>query len=241
MTDRGRQQDREFEKEVRREADRREIRGEIERREREQAETEEGSEAPNETVAEHPDGAQPDQSEGDELRLVTRGVLANSPWRLFLSLRTVIAASFATGAYALIFPTIWQLGDTFGLPRLVGLMVASIVALIFWMIVGHDLWERSTDEAELDPRVTPAMQNAVTLLTLTVAVLISYAVLFGFILLAALVFVSDSVIRSSLGHPVNFYDYLTLAWVATSISTITGALGSGLEDDEEVREAVNYR
>jgi len=190
---------------------------------------------------EHQDGVRSDQSERSELRLVTRGVLANSPWRIFVSFKTVIAASFATGAYALIFPTIWQLGDTFGWPRLVGLMVAAIVALIFWMIVGHSLWERSTDEAERDPRITPAMQNAVTLLTLTVAVLISYAVLFLLILSAAWIFISDSIIQSSLGHPVDFGDYVTLAWVATSISTITGALGSGLEDDAEVREAVNYR
>lgn len=39
----------------------------------------------------------------------------------------------------------------------------------------------------------------------------------------------------------DFGDYATLAWVATSISRITGALGLGLEEDEEVREAVNYR
>jgi uncharacterized membrane protein YbhN (UPF0104 family) len=53
--------------------------------------------------------------------------------------------------------------------------------------------------------------------------------------------ISDSIIQSSLGHPVDFGDYAALAWVATSISTIIGALGSGLDEDEEVREAVNYR
>lgn len=78
-------------------------------------------------------------------------------------------------------------------------------------------------------------------MTLTMAVLISYAVLFLLILSAAWIFVSDSIIQSALGHPVDFGDYVTLAWVAASISTITGALGSGLEDDREVREAVNYR
>lgn len=163
MNNRDRQQEKEFEREVQREADRREIREEIERREREQArsardgsvETMEGSGAPDEAVAESPDEARSRQPEHNDLRLVTRGGLANSPWRLFLSFRTVIAASFATGAYALIFPTIWQLGDTFGWPHLVGLTVAAIVALILWMIVGHDLWERPTHEADQDPGSRP--------------------------------------------------------------------------------------
>jgi uncharacterized membrane protein YbhN (UPF0104 family) len=41
--------------------------------------------------------------------------------------------------------------------------------------------------------------------------------------------ISDSIIQSSLGHPVDFGDYAALAWVATSISTIIGALGGDLD------------
>lgn len=182
-----------------------------------------------------------DRSEQNELRLITRGVLANSPWRIFVSFKTVIAAAFATGAYALTFPTIWQLADTFGLPRLIGLMFAAMFALIFWMVIGHSLWERSADEADMDERVSASMQNAVTLLTLTVAVLISYAVLFSLLFASAWIFVSNGIFESNLGHSVGLADYATLAWVATSISTITGALGSGLEDDAAMRQAVNYR
>lgn len=182
-----------------------------------------------------------DRSEQSEFHLVTRGVLANSPWKIFVSFKTVIAAAFATGAYALTFPTIWQLADSFDLPRLIGLMAAAMFALVFWMIIGHSLWERSTDEADMDERVTASMQNAVTLVTLTVAVVISYAVLFALLFVAAWVFVTNGIFESNLGHPVGLADYAILAWVATSISTITGALGSGLEDDARMREAVNYR
>lgn len=242
-------------REIEREVDRREITREMEQMERREGERAEGDDGAQVRVdraspdgrtetEEGPvgsDGARSDEPEGDSFRLLTRGVLANSPWKLFLGFRTVIAAAFGTGAYALIFPTIWLLADSLGWPRLAGLMAVAICALIFWMIVGHGLWETSTDEAELDPRVTPAMQNAVTVLTLTVAVLVSYAVLFGFIFSAALIFVSEGIIRSSLGHPVGLGDYMTICWAATSLSTITGALGSGLEDDEEIRDAVNYR
>lgn len=183
------------------------------------------------------------ENRGDqsELRLAARGVLANSPWKIFVSFKTVIAAAFATGAYALTFPTIWQLADTFGLPRLIGLMVAAMFALVFWMIIGHSLWERSADEADIDERVSASMQNIVTLLTLSVAVVISYAVLFSLLFTAAYIFISNGIFESNLGHPVGVADYAILAWVATSVSTITGALGSGLEDDARMREAVNYR
>ena len=37
--------------------------------------------------------------------------------------------------------------------------------------------------------------------------------------------------------PSRFADYLELSWLLASIATIGGALGSGLEDDDAVKEA----
>ncbi|MGH3088518.1 MAG: hypothetical protein ACRDSJ_14515 [Rubrobacteraceae bacterium] len=86
------------------------------------------------------------------------------------------------------------------------------------------------------------LYNAATALTLTVAVLFSYVVLFALILVSAAIFVDGGFLRSTLGHPVGFADYLVLAWITTSISTVAGALGSGLEDEETVRKATyDYR
>ena len=34
-----------------------------------------------------------------------------------------------------------------------------------------------------------------------------------------------------------FTDYLTLAWIISSLATVGGAIGSGLEDEETVRAA----
>jgi hypothetical protein len=46
----------------------------------------------------------------------------------------------------------------------------------------------------------------------------------------------------SLGHPAGFADYAAAAWLANSMATVVGAIGSGLETDDEVRETISrYR
>jgi hypothetical protein len=173
------------------------------------------------------------------LRLLGGMVLANRPWRLFTTMKSALAAAFATAAYALVMPTIWQMADSLGWARLSGLMVLSIAAMVAWIIVAHNLWERPADG---EVRDQSALYNAATALTLTVAVLFSYAVLFALVLVAALIFLDSGFLQSVLGHPVGFSDYMRLAWMATSLSTVAGALGSGLEDEETVREATyGYR
>ena len=173
------------------------------------------------------------------LRLLGGMVLANRPWRLFTTMKSALAAAFATAAYALVMPIIWQMADSLGWVRLSGLMVLSIAAMVAWIIVAHNLWERPADGAARDQS---ALYNAATALTLTVAVLFSYAVLFALVLVAALIFLDSGFLQSILGHPVGFSDYVRLAWMATSLSTVAGALGSGLEDEETVREATyGYR
>lgn len=166
-------------------------------------------------------------------------VLANRPWKLFPSFKGAIAAAFATAAYALVLPTIWALADAVGWTRLLALMVAAIVAMVSWVIVAHELWEQP------DNREAPqwaALYNGVTVLTITVAVLFSYAVLFALVFLAAWVFVPGDYFQSTLKHPVGPGDNLILAWMATSLATVAGALGAGLENEDTVREATyGYR
>jgi hypothetical protein len=173
------------------------------------------------------------------LRLLGGMVLANRPWRLFTTMKSALAAAFATAAYALVMPSIWQMADSLGWVRLSGLMILSITAMVTWLIVAHNLWERPADGAAEDQT---ALYNAATALTLAVAVVFSYGVLFVLVLVAALIFLDSGFLGSILGHTVGFSDYMRLAWMATSLSTVAGALGSGLEDEETVREATyGYR
>jgi len=173
------------------------------------------------------------------LRLLGGMVLANRPWRLFTTMKGTLAAAFATAAYALVMPIIWQMADSLSWVRLLALTVLAITAMVVWIIVAHNLWERP---AEREARSRAALYNAATALTLSVAVLFSYAVLFVLVLVAAGIFLESGFLQSNLGHPVGPVDYVRLAWMATSLATVAGALGSGLEDEETVREATyGYR
>jgi hypothetical protein len=161
-------------------------------------------------------------------------VLANRPWKMLPAFKGAIAAAFATGAYALVIPSIWLLADAVGWARLVLLMVAALVAMVAWIIVAHHLWERPE---EREQRKWAALYNGVTALTVSAAVLSAYAILFILIFLAAWVFVPGAYFQTTLKHPVGFGEYLTLAWLGTSLATVAGALGASLEDEETVRKA----
>jgi hypothetical protein len=173
------------------------------------------------------------------LRLLAGMVFANRPWRLFTTMKGTLAAAFATAAYALVMPILWQMADSLSWVRLLLLMVLAIMAMVVWIIVAHNLWERPTEQ---EVRDRAALYNAATALTLSVAVLFSYAVLFVLVLVAAGIFLESGFLQSNLGHPVGPGDYARLAWMASSLATVAGALGSGLEDEETVREATyGYR
>ncbi|HSK82012.1 MAG TPA: hypothetical protein VK902_01225 [Rubrobacter sp.] len=173
------------------------------------------------------------------LRLWAGMVLANRPWKILPSFKTSIAAAFGMAAWVLASSAIWMLADSLGLVRLLLLMVLSVTAIVVWIIVAHGLWEHPDEE---EAPHWAALYNGVTVLTMTTAVLMAYAVLFVLVFVAASVFVPSDYLQSTLGHPVGPGEYLILAWLAASLATIVGALGSTLEDEETVRNAVyGYR
>ena len=168
------------------------------------------------------------------LRLWAGMVLANRPWKMLPAFKGAIAAAFATGAYVLVITTLWLLADAVGFWRLLALMVAAIVAMVAWIIVAHHLWERPEDPQQ---RRWAPLYNGVSVLTVGSAVLLAYAILFALIFVAAWVFVPGGYFQSILKHPVGLGEYLTLAWLGTSLATVAGALGASLEDEERVNAA----
>ena len=168
------------------------------------------------------------------IRLLTGMVRANRPGRTFLGLSKLLVAAFGTAAFALTTNTIWQMGDTLGGFRLTVIMLLGLTGLVTWLIVAHDLWERPDRET---PAQLARMFNLGTILTLTLATLVSYLVLFAGTLFAAVLLIDTSVLQQTLQRPVHFSDYLMLAWLISSLATVGGAIGSGLEDEETVRAA----
>jgi hypothetical protein len=175
--------------------------------------------------------------EKNRARTVLRMVRDNRPWWLVTDLSTALAAALATAAFSLVTNTIWELGDRMEWERLLGLGLAAVAALAIWLVAAHGLWERASEGVDAE-RVKVA--NAVTAITLLIGLTCFYVALFVLVLVSALLVIDASYLQKTLGHPVSFGDYAVLAWITTSLATIGGALGSGLESDESVRDAL-YR
>jgi hypothetical protein len=173
------------------------------------------------------------------LGLLLGMVRANRPWQLARGLTRALVAAGAAGAFALVTPDLWQIADVFGWVRLGGLTVLSVTAFTVTLVVGAGLWERADRRAV---RQQVVLFNLATSATVLIGVMALYAALLALSLLAALLLVVPRMLADTLGHPVGLWDYLELAWLTSSLATVGGALGAGLESDEAVRRAAyTYR
>ncbi|MFE0761783.1 hypothetical protein [Streptomyces smyrnaeus] len=167
-------------------------------------------------------------------RLLAGMVRANRPWRLVPSLSPALAAAVAGAAFGIFYSSIWQLADVSSTLRLAGVNALAIGAMIAWLILANGLWERSPDRRL---RLLSALYNAATLVTITCGVVYMFLLLLTATFLAALVVVPFNYLSSVLHHPAGASDLVTVAWLAACLGTLAGALGSGLSDENAVREA----
>ncbi|WP_416402899.1 hypothetical protein [Arthrobacter sp. LFS091] len=169
-------------------------------------------------------------------RLLAGMLRANRPWRLVFGLRSAMAAAIATGAFALVTNTIWQLADLLGATRLILLMILSICSMVFWIITQHDLWESPRRDNALE-RYKASLYNTSTVWSLVIGVVISYVLLFIAVLLAAAFTIDADLLAQTLQHPVTVWDFAEVAWMTTSAVLIGGALGSGFESKDDILRA----
>src|SRR5579863_3417785 len=159
---------------------------------------------------------------------------ANRPWRLALRLMRALAVAFAAGVFALVTSDIWRLAHYLGPLRLTVICLGSVAGIAVTIVVSTGLWERSPHPAA---REQVALFNIVTAATVGFGVAALYLALFVAILAAALLLVPGNLLGLVLGHRAGVADQVSLAWLATSIATLGGALGAALESSETVREA----
>ena len=169
-----------------------------------------------------------------QLRLVVGMVRATHPFRVILGLSYALTAALGTAAFTVLTGTIWQLSGELGSVRLLALMVVSVVAMIVYIIVVHDLWYRPSGREDREYTV---LFNATTVITLTLGALSFYAALFAATLVAEAFVIEGSVLGGAIGRTPGLGDFAALAWITTSLSMLGGALGSGLQTSNEVREA----
>jgi len=132
-----------------------------------------------------------------------------------------------------------RLGDRFGRKRvfsvtMIVIALGSVAAITVTIMVTTGLWERSPHPAA---REQVALFNIVTAATVGIGVAALYLALFIAMLAAALLLVPGGLLSLVLGHRAGVADQVSLAWLATSIATLGGALGAVLETRETVREA----
>lgn len=172
------------------------------------------------------------------LRLLIGMVRANHPWRVTVKLSRALVAALGTAAYVLASSGFWMLASYMTWPRLLGLALAALVTTSVALIAAHNLWEHS---ANPHTRERVVLFNAVTTLTIAIGVLTLYLALLAFSVVGAFSLVPQGALNAQV-HRAAAGDYLRLAWLATSLATLAGALGSLIESDLAVREAAyGYR
>jgi hypothetical protein len=164
---------------------------------------------------------------------------ANRPWRLALRLVRAMVAAVAVGVFALVTGDIWRLAGYLGTVRLTIIGLGSVTATSVTIMIATGLWERSPHRSAREQVI---LFNIVTTVTVGIGVAVLYTAIFVAMLAAALLLVPAGLLGSVLGHPAGVADQVQLAWLATSLATLGGALGAALETRETVREAAyTYR
>ncbi|SEQ94005.1 hypothetical protein [Piscibacillus halophilus] len=173
------------------------------------------------------------------LRILTGMVRANRPWRTFPSFIKVLVVAFATGSYAVVFPSLWNLTNEYDIWRMVLLSFVSIFAMVIWIIAAHRLWEKPNNESNNLKRM---LYNIATFFTLLISVVLFYVNLFILFLFAVFMIIPLSMLENKVGSAVSYANYFYIAWTVTSFATIIGALGTALESEETILTATyGYR
>lgn len=170
----------------------------------------------------------------NRLRLLTGMVRSNRPGRTLPALTTSIAAAAAVGTFGVFYSSMWTLADSLHPARLLLIGLLVIAALPFWLIFRNRLWTKRRDAVYA---WQGGLNNTTTVIMVGTSVALMFLVLFAFLFALGLVVVDDGQLGSELMHPVSFFNYPRLAWLAAGLGTLAGALGSNFDSDDEIRRA----
>ncbi|WP_349930699.1 hypothetical protein ABNP34_14465 [Glutamicibacter mishrai] len=161
-------------------------------------------------------------------------VRSNRPWRLVPRLSSAMAGAVATGAFGVFYTSIWSMADYSSSPRLALITVFSILVLTIWLVLHNRLWESPQGSRRREKLV---VYNLATLLTVSIAAFTMYILLFLALFLGSLIVIDQEYLASELAHQVGMAEYLNLAWLASSLGLMGGAVGSSFDDVARVQRA----
>ena len=168
------------------------------------------------------------------LLLIAGMVRSNRPWKLVPRLTSAMAGAIATGAFGVFYTSIWSMADYLSNQRLALISVSSILILTLWLLLHNRLWESPKGTRRRERLV---IYNAATVLTVGFAATAMYLLMFLALLGASLIVIDQEYLAYQLRHGVAFADYVNLAWLASSLGTMGGAIGSSFDEVREVQRA----
>ena len=166
-------------------------------------------------------------------RTVLGMVRGNRPWRLIPTLTGVMAAAAATASFGVFYSSIWAMANALSPWRLAGLSLLSIAVMTIWLIVNNRLWEHR----DAVPRHRARLYNAATAITIVLNAVVLYGGLLVVTLCGALAVIDDGYLASQVGRDTGLRGYVFLAWLATSMGTVAGAVGSSADSYDDILEA----
>ena len=170
--------------------------------------------------------------------LVAGMVLNNRPGRLLKALAGCIAAAAATGAFGIFYASVWNMSDALHPSRLASISLVVISALSSWLILHNRMWDGVRGSSV--PRLA-LRDNIATIITVWLGTAMMYLLIWGLLFILGLAVIAADYLQSQLGHPVSLLDYGHLSWLAASLGTLAGALGSNFDSDAAIREATYSR
>lgn len=168
------------------------------------------------------------------LLLIAGMVRSNQPWKLVPRLSSAMAGAVATGAFGVFYTSIWSMADYLPAARLSLITLSSILILTLWLLLHNRLWERPQGNRRRERMV---IYNAATVLTVGFAATAMYLLLFLALLAGALIVIDQEYLAYQLRHDVSLAEYVNLAWLASSLGTMGGAIGSSFDEVKEVQRA----
>lgn len=165
-------------------------------------------------------------------RTICGMVAGNDPWRTVPSLSSALAAASATGAFGIFYSSIWAMSTYLSTPRLLGIGIVAMSAMIAWLIISNDLWDRPRNAGLAR---TVLLYNLSTVLTMALCVMALYLALVALILGGGVVVIAPAYMATIIGEAPSFMTYLDIAWLSAAMGVVAGALGSSFDQSTDLR------
>lgn len=168
------------------------------------------------------------------LRLLSGMLRSNRPGSMVPALGGAITAGVAFGSFGIFYSSVWTLADTLHPARMALTSAIVIVLLATWLIIRNGLWNKRRNVVYA---WQGGLDNATTVIMVGTSVLLVYILLALGLFGLGLTVIDSSHFESELEHQVSLVDYARTAWLAASLGTLAGALGTNFDSDEKIRAA----